>query len=73
MAEWEDIYEAAPQSGTSASSAAPWLACLVGALLVAVVAVFLFNVNDRVGGPPGHAVFNAISPATAPAIPLPHI
>jgi hypothetical protein len=72
MAEWDDTYEIAPQPEMSSNWAAPWLAFLVGALLLAFVAVFLFNSHGKIGVPAGHA-FTTISSATAPAVPLPHI
>lgn len=73
MADWKETHEVKSDSGKSGSSAAPWLAFLVGALLVAVVAVFLLNAHGTIKGPAGHITFNTISPVSAPAVPLPHI
>jgi hypothetical protein len=49
------------------SSATPWLAFIVGALLIAVVAVFLLNAHGRVSGPAGSVDLNIKSPVTVPA------
>jgi hypothetical protein len=54
------------------SRATPWLAFFVGALLIAVVAVFLMNAHGRITGPNGTIDLNVKSPvATAPANPAP--
>jgi hypothetical protein len=54
------------------NGATPWLAFIVGVLLVAVVAVFLLNAHGRVTGPNGTLDLNLKSPvATAPANPAP--
>ena len=54
------------------NGATPWLAFIVGALLIAVVAVFLLNAHGRVTGPNGTIDLNVKSPvATAPANPEP--
>ena len=54
------------------SGATPWLAFIVGALLVAIVAVFLLNSHGRVTGPSGSVEFNTRSPvALGPANPAP--
>jgi len=54
------------------AGATPWLAFIVGALLIAVVAVFLLNAHGRVTGPNGTIDLNVKSPAvTAPANPAP--
>jgi hypothetical protein len=55
------------------SGATPWLAFIVGALLIAVVAVFLMNAHGRVSGPAGSIDLNIKSPVTttAPANPAP--
>ena len=53
--------------------ATPWLAFIVGALLVAVVAVFLLNARGHYSGPAGNLDLNVKSPVTttAPANPAP--
>jgi len=53
------------------AGATPWLAFIVGALLIAVVAVFLLNAHGRVTGPNGTFDLNVKSPVTAPANPAP--
>jgi hypothetical protein len=53
------------------SSATPWLAFIVGALLIAVVAVFLLNAHGRITGPAGTVDLNVKSPVTLPATPAP--
>ncbi len=51
------------------SSASPWLAFMVGALLIAVVALLVINVHGTVSGPAGRVDFNVKPPITAPAAP----
>ena len=54
------------------SGATPWLAFLVGALLIAVVAIFLMNARGTIEGPGGRVDFNVDSPVTsAPVNPAP--
>jgi len=54
------------------SRVTPWLAFLVGALLIAVVAMFLVNARGRITGAAGTFDLNIDSPvATAPANPAP--
>ena len=53
------------------SRVTPWLAFIVGALLIAVVAVFLLNAHGRVSGPAGSLDLNIKSPITLPANPAP--
>jgi hypothetical protein len=53
------------------NGATPWLAFIVGALLIAVVAVFLLNAHGRVTGPNGSIDLNVKSPVTTPANPAP--
>lgn len=54
------------------NGATPWLAFIVGALLIAVVAVFLLNAHGRITGPNGTIDLNVKSPvATQPANPAP--
>ena len=55
------------------SGATPWLAFIVGALLIAVVAVFLMNAHGRITGLGGTIDLNVKSPVvTAPANPAPN-
>jgi hypothetical protein len=49
------------------SGATPWLAFIVGALLIAVVAIFLLNAHGRVSGPNGSVDLNIKSPVTTTA------
>src|SRR5215471_19144530 len=49
MAEYKETH--VTKSETGGSGATPWLAFLVGALLIAVVAIFLMNAHGRVTGP----------------------
>ena len=55
------------------NGATPWLAFIVGALLVAVVAIFLLNGRGHYSGPGGSVDLNIKSPvtSTAPANPAP--
>jgi len=53
------------------SKSTPWLAFLVGALLIGVVAIFLLNAHGSFNGPAGHVDFNVKSPVTLPANPTP--
>ena len=53
------------------SGATPWLAFIVGALLVAVVAIFLLNAHGTFNGPAGKVDLNIKSPVTLPANPAP--
>ena len=63
------------KSRPTGSGAAPWLAFLVGALLIAVIAIFLMNTHARITGPGGTIDVNVKSPvtttSTAPANPAP--
>ena len=51
------------------SKTPPWVAFLVGALLIGIVAVFLLNAHGSFNGPAGHVDFNVKSPVTVPATP----
>jgi hypothetical protein len=53
------------------SSATPWMAFIIGVLLVAVVAIFLLNAHGRVSGPAGSVDLNIKSPVSLPANPAP--
>ena len=70
MPEYEET-NITKESGEKSSSATPWLAFLVGALLIAVVAVFLLNAHGRVTGPGGSVDLNVKSPIQTPATPAP--
>jgi hypothetical protein len=65
MAEIRETHVVKEREG---SDAMPWLACIVGALLIAVVAVFL---DGRIRGPAGSVDLNIKSPVTLPANPAP--
>ncbi len=51
----------------TSNGATPWLAFLVGALLIAVVAIFLMNARGHITTPFGNADLNVKSPVTATA------
>jgi hypothetical protein len=64
MADYKETHEVTTNSGDNNSSATPWLAFLVGALLVAVVAIFFMNAQGTFDGPGGRAEINIKSPVT---------
>ncbi|HUR60716.1 MAG TPA: hypothetical protein VM029_23550 [Opitutaceae bacterium] len=68
MAEIRETHVVKERAG---SSATPWLAFIVGALLVAVVAIFLLNGRGHYSGPGGSVDLNIKSPVTVPANPGP--
>ena len=68
MAEIQETHVVKEREG---SSATPWLAFIIGVLLVAVVAVFLLNAHGRITGPAGSVDLNVKSPVTLPANPAP--
>ena len=70
MAEYKETH-VTHERGEKGSGATAWLAFLVGALLIAVVAIFLMNAHGRVTGPAGSIDLNVKSPVTAPADPAP--
>jgi hypothetical protein len=71
MAEIRETHVVKEKGDTS--WATPWLAFITGALLIAVVAVFLMNAHGRITGPNGTIDLNVKSPvATAPANPAPN-
>ena len=55
------------------SKATPWLAFLVGVLLIAAIAIFFMNAHGTFSGPAGRVDLNVKSPVTitAPANPAP--
>jgi hypothetical protein len=68
MAEYKETRIVRSQNGEAHSSAGPWLAFLVGALLIAVVAMFFVNAHGRISGPAGSVDLSLTPPATsAPA------
>jgi hypothetical protein len=70
MAEIRETYVKKTEAGNT-HSATPWLAFLVGALLIGVVAIFLINGRAHLSGPAGSVDVNLKSPVTitAPATP----
>ncbi len=60
----KEVHEVKSSGGKS--GATPWLAFIVGALLVAVVAIFLLNGQARISGPAGNIELNTRSPVTTP-------
>lgn len=75
MAEYRETHHVTSDSGEKKSSATPWLAFFLGALLIAVVAIFFMNAQGSFSGPGGKAEFNIKSPVTVappqPAEPTP--
>ncbi len=76
MAEYRETHHVTTDSGEKKSSATPWLAFFVGALLIAVVAIFFMNAQGSFSGPGGQRLeFNIKSPVTGcparPAEPAP--
>ncbi|HEX3483807.1 MAG TPA: hypothetical protein VHT51_02030 [Micropepsaceae bacterium] len=68
MAEIRETHVVSERGGNRAT---PWLAFLVGVLLIALVAVFLLNAHGRFSGPAGSVDLNVKSPVTVPANPAP--
>ena len=77
MAEYRETHHVTTESGENEkkSSATPWLAFFVGALLIAVVAIFFMNAQGSFSGPGGQGEFSIKSPVTVtpsgPAEPAP--
>src|SRR5262245_20926077 len=71
MADYKETHEVKTDTGSKGSSATPWLAFFVGALLIAVVAIFFMNAQGSFRGPTGRVDFNVKSPVTQPANPAP--
>ena len=69
MSEYKETHVV--KAETAKSSASPWLAFMVGALLIAVVALLVMNVQGTVSGPGGRVDFNVKSPVTVPTAPTP--
>ena len=72
MAEYRETHKVTTDTGEHRSSATPWLAFFVGALLIAVVAIFFMNAQGSFSGPGGQGSFTIKSPVNvAPAQPAP--
>jgi len=72
MAEYRETHHVTTESGEKKGSATPWLAFFVGALLIAVVAIFFMNAQGSFSGPGGQGSFTIKSPVNvAPAQPAP--
>ena len=75
MAEYRETHKITTESGENRSSATPWLAFFVGALLIAVIAIFFMNAQGSFSGPGGKGEFTIKSPVTVqparPAEPAP--
>lgn len=65
VAEVREVHTVKSDSGEK-SGVTPWLAFIVGALLVGVVAVFLLNGQAHISGPAGSIDLNTKSPVTTP-------
>lgn len=75
MAEYRETHHVTSDSGEKKSSVTPWLTFFLGALLIAVIAIFFMNAQGSYSGPGGKAEFNIKSPVTEapsrPAVPAP--
>ncbi len=75
MAEYRETHHVTTDSGEKKGSAVPWLAFFLGALLIAVVAIFFMNAQGSFSGPGGQGSFSIKSPVTVvpsrPAEPAP--
>jgi hypothetical protein len=70
MAEYRETHTVTNDSGEKKSSATPWLAFFLGALLIAVIAIFFMNAQGSFSGPGGKGEFSIKSPVTvAPSAP----
>jgi hypothetical protein len=74
MAEYRETHKVTTDTGEHRSSATPWLAFFVGALLIAVVAIFFMNAQGTFSGPGGKGELSikspvTIQPSTAPSRP----
>jgi hypothetical protein len=68
MAEYRETHSVSSDSGEKRSNITPWLTFFLGALLIAVIAIFFMNARGSYSGPGGKAEFNITSPvAPAPA------
>jgi len=75
MAEYRETHTVTSDGGEKRSSVTPWLTFFLGALLIAVVAIFFMNARGSYSGPGGKAEINITSPVTPapsrPAAPAP--
>lgn len=75
MAEYRETHQVTSDSGEKKSNVTPWLTFFLGALLIAVIAIFFMNAQGSYSGPGGKAEFNIKSPVTVapsrPAEPAP--
>lgn len=69
MAEYKETHVVSTGASPAKSGASPWLAFVVGALLIAVVALLVMNVQGTVQGPGGRVDINVKPPITAPTAP----
>jgi len=67
MAEYRETHTVTSEGGEKKSSVTPWLTFFLGALLIAVVAIFFMNAQGSFSGPGGKGQFTITSPAVAPA------
>jgi hypothetical protein len=71
VAEYKETTVVSSGASPSKSSASPWLAFIVGGLLIAVVALLVMNVHGTVQGPGGRVDINVKPPVTTPVAPAP--
>jgi hypothetical protein len=71
MAEYRETHNITSDSGEKRSSVTPWLTFFLGALLIAVIAIFFMNARGTYSGPGGKAEFSVTSPVTPAAPPRP--
>jgi len=80
MAEYRETHTVTSDGGEKKSSVTPWLTFFLGALLIAVIAIFFMNAQGSFSGPGGRGEFSIKSPVTpapsgpaqpAPAAPAP--
>jgi hypothetical protein len=69
MAEFKETHTVTTTNANGRSSATPWLAFLVGALLIASIAIFFLNIQGSFSGPGGSGEITIKSPLVAPANP----
>ena len=70
MAEYRETHTVTSEAGEKKSSVTPWLTFFLGALLIAVVAIFFMNAQGSFSGPGGRGEFTIKSPVT-PVTPAP--
>ena len=64
MAEYRETHTVTSDAGEKKSSVTPWLTFFLGALLIAVIAIFFMNARGSYSGPGGKAEFNITSPVS---------